>query len=390
MAFKGRLFGGIVVLGALAGWYVWGHHAPTSGGSEQTARSSRRAGPSGPVPVTVATVSKASFPVRIGGLGTVQPTNMVNVRTRVDGQIQKIYVGQGQLVKAGDLLLQIDPRPYQAALDQATAKQQQDQASLENATINYQRDAQLAKQSFASKQTLDNEAAAVRQAQAQIAADQASVFSAQTQLGYTKVYAPISGRTSIRSVDVGNIAQAAGVVTIMTIAQVQPIDVNFTAPEGDLPRIYDAMQSGAVPVTATSTGETKVQAEGKLVVINNSVDTSTGTIQLKAEFPNQNNELWPGLSVDTEMLVATLKDVVVVPDEAVQHGPNGLFAFVVDKDEKAQMRPLGVGDSGGGKVVVLKGLEPGDRVVVAGQYRLQPGSPVSIDPSKTADASQEH
>jgi membrane fusion protein, multidrug efflux system len=386
MGFKRRAIGTIVILGAAAGgWYVWTQHneAVEQAAAHRTQTVAR-------VPVTVATVQRTDFPVQIEGLGTVQPYNTVTLRTRVDGQIENIYVKEGQLVKQGDLLLQIDPRPFQAALDEASAKEQQDEANLYNANLNFQRDAKLVTQNFTSQQQYDNDGSTVRQLTAQVASDKASVFNAQTQLSYTQIRAPISGRTSIRTVDIGNIVQA-GSQAVMTIAQVQPIAVVFTAPEGELPRIYQAMQKGPVTVDALTADDSLTLASGRLSVINNTVDTATGTIELKADYANENNALWPGLSVDTRMLTETLKNVVVAPEDAVEHGPNGLYAYVIDKNDKAQVRTISTSDSNSGKVVISKGLAPGDRVVVAGQYRLQAGTLVaaSTQPTTTTNVAEE-
>ena len=375
----------IVILGAGAGWFVW-----TGDKRSATLASASHTSTVAKVPVTIATAQRMDFPVQVAGLGTVQPYTTVTVRSRVDGQIEKIFIREGQLVKQGDLLLRIDPRPYQAALDQANAKRQQDGANLQNAQLDLQRDSKLAKQAFASRQTLDTQVATVNQLQAQLKSDQASIDSAQTQLSYTEIHSPISGRTSFLTVDVGNIVHAADQNGIMTIAQVQPIAVVFTAPEGQLPQIYKAMQGGGVAVKALSPDQSQVLATGELAVINNQVDAATGTIQLKATFPNKDNALWPGLSVDTQLVSELLKNVVVTPEDAVEHGPNGLYAFVVDNQDHAQLRTISVGESGSGKVVVTKGLNPGDRVVVAGQYRLQRGSPVTVSATPTvADVAQE-
>ena len=237
----------------------------------------------------------------IAGLGQVQAFNTVTVRTRVDGQLNKIGFSEGQMVAAGDLIAQIDPRPFQAALDQATAKQAQDQASLANAKLDLQRDTTLAKQSFATQQQLDTQNALVSQSIAQIASDAAAIDSAQVQLDYTKIVAPISGRTGIRLVDQGNLVNAAQQTGIVSIAQLQPISVLFTAPQDDLSSIAAAMAQGAPKLEVTTSDGATVIATGKLTVIDNQVDATTGSIRLKAEFDNQDNKLWPGLAVSTRL-----------------------------------------------------------------------------------------
>jgi multidrug efflux system membrane fusion protein len=325
------------------------------------------------VPVTSAQAQTADFPVYLNGLGAVEPYDTVTVNSRVDGEITKIAFKQGQMVKEGDLLAQIDPRPYQAALDQALAKKTQDEANLKNAQLNLQRYDTLAKQDFASRQQLDTQQATVDQLIAQIKGDQAAVDNAQTQLDYTSIRSPLSGKTGFRLVDPGNIVHASGTTGIVTIVKLQPISVVFTAPEEDVPQINKALAAGAVPVTALSSDGLKTLSQGHLALVNNAVDQASGNIRMKATFENTDNVLWPGLSVATRLLVDTLKQVIVVPSDAVERGPNGLYAFVVGEDNKVEMRDIKVGQEGNGQSVVLQGLTAGQKVVTAGQYRLKQG-----------------
>jgi multidrug efflux system membrane fusion protein len=329
--------------------------------------------------VSVAAVKRQDYPIVIEGLGQVQAFNTVTVRTRVDGQIEKIGFNEGQTVAAGDLIAQIDPRPYQAALDQATAKQAQDQANLANAKLDLQRYTTLAKQSFATQQQLDTQNALVSQLIAQIASDAAAIDSAQVQLDYTKIVAPISGRTGLRLVDQGNIVNAAQQTGIVSIAQLQPISVIFTAPQDDLPRIAAAVAQSAPKIEVTTSDGATVLATGKLTVIDNQVDATTGSIRLKAEFENKDDKLWPGLSVATRLTVGVDNGALVVPTEAVQHGPQGLFVYVVDDQNKAAMRPVTVSHQDATEATISKGVSEGDRVVTVGAYVLQPGARVSID-----------
>ncbi|MCF2522801.1 efflux RND transporter periplasmic adaptor subunit [Bradyrhizobium sp. G127] len=329
------------------------------------------------VPVTVANVTKADFPVYLTGLGTVQGFNTVTVRTRVDGQINQIAFKEGQLVKEGDLIAQIDPRPFQAALDQAKAKKTQDEANLTNAQRDLQRSTKLG--DFATKQTVDTQTANVQQITAQIASDDAAIFNAQTQLDYASIRAPISGVTGIRQVDVGNIVNAATQTGIVTIAQVEPISVIFTAPEEQLPAIASALRAGETKVTALTADGRKVLSEGILSLMNNQVDTTSGTIRLKATFDNKDHALWPGLSVSTRLLVNTLKNATVLPDDAVQHGTDGLYVFVVADGNKADVRKIKVGPSTDGKTLVESGVNVGEQVVTRGQYRVQPGSALAVN-----------
>ena len=357
---------------AVIGWQRFHvDHAAQPDSAQKSAAAARNAA----IPVTIATVEKADFPVWLTGLGTVQGFNTVVVRTRVDGQIDKIAFKEGDLVKQGDLLVQIDPRPFQAALDQAKAKKQQDEANLANANLDLQRFTKLGE--FATRQQTDTQRSTVAQLTAQIAADDAAIFNAQTQLDYTTVKAPISGVAGLRLVDVGNIVNAATQTGIVTVAQIEPIAVIFTAPEDQLPTINEAQAKQPLKVTALTTDGRKPLSDGVLSVINNQVDTSSGTIRLKAVFDNKDHALWPGQSVSTRLLVTTLKDATVVPDDAVQHGADGLYAFAVNADNKAELRKIKVSKSIDGRSVVDEGLKPGERVIVAGQYKVQPGSVVA-------------
>jgi len=278
------------------------------------------------------------------------------------------------MVKQGDILVEIDPRPYQAVLDQALAKKVQDQASLKDAQLNLQRYATLAKQEYATRQQLDTQQSTVDQLTAQIDGDQALIDTAQTQVGYTTIRSPITGKTSFRLVDLGNIVHAASATGIVTIAKLQPISVVFTAPEQDIPRINSAFAAGVVPVIARSSDGSKTLSQGHLAIVNNLVDQASGTISMKATFDNKDDALWPGLSVSTRLLVETLKQVTVVADDAIQHGPDGLYAYVVNADAKVEMRAIKIGADDAGTAVVLRGLQPGETVVTAGQYRLVQGS----------------
>lgn len=343
---------------------------------QQNANVAKSAAPPA-VPVTVASVTKADFPVYLTGLGTVQGFNTVTVRTRVDGQINQIAFKEGQFVKEGDLIAQVDPRPFQAALDQANAKKTQDEANLANAQRDLARSTKLGE--FATKQTVDTQTANVEQLKAQIAADQAAIFNAQTQLDYASIRAPISGVTGIRQVDVGNIVNAATQTGIVTIAQVEPISVIFTAPEEQLPDIANALRQGETKVTALTSDGRKVLSQGILSLMNNQVDSTSGTIRLKATFDNKDHALWPGLSISTRLLVNTLKDATVMPDDAVQHGNDGLYVYVVTDGNKAGLRKVKVGASTDGKTLVESGVTAGEQVVTAGQYRVQPGSALTIN-----------
>ncbi len=331
--------------------------------------------------VSVAPTKRMDYAVYVEGLGQVQAYNTVTVRTRVDGQIEKIAFEEGQVVKAGDLVAQIDPRPFQAALDQAKAKQAQDQANLANAKLDLQRYATLVKQDSGSRQQFDTQNAQVTQLIAQVAADAAAIDAAQVQLDYATIRAPLTGRVGFRLVDQGNLVSATQQTGIVTIAQMQPIAVVFTAPEDDLPRINAATAAGSPQVQVRTSDGAKLLATGKLTVVDNQVDVTTGTIRMKAEFDNRDNALWPGLAVATRLSVAVAKNALVVPDRAVQHGPSGLFVYVIDDQSRAEARPVAVSHEDEDLAVIDKGLNDGDRVVTVGQYGLQPGARVAIDAS---------
>ena len=381
---KSRTIWWLVVLVALGGggYYGWQKYQASEAAkaAQQTAASRPR-----PVPVTATPVEKADFPVYLIGLGTVQGFNTVQVRTRVDGQIDKIAFTEGQVVKEGDLLAEIDPRPYQATYDQAVAKKAQDEANIANANLDLQRYTKLGE--FATRQQLDTQRSTVAQLTAQITADEAAIFNAKTQLDYTQVKAPISGVVGLRQVDIGNIVNAATQTGIVSIAQVEPIAVIFTAPEDQLPYITEAQAVSPLKVIAITTDGKKVLAEGKLSVINNQVDTTSGTIRLKAVFDNKNHALWPGQSVSTRLLVKTLKDATVVRDDAIQHSTDGLYAYTIGKDDKAELRKVKVSYSIDGRSVVDEGLRPGEQAITGGQFKVQPGTIVSTAMA-SSDAAQ--
>jgi multidrug efflux system membrane fusion protein len=373
------LISAVVLLGYL-GWQRF-HDREVAA---KAANSQRLALRNAPVPVTIAPVVKADFPVYLNGLGTVQGFNTVLVRTRVDGQIDKVAFKEGQMVKQGDLLVEIDPRPYQATLDQAKAKKAQDEANLANANLDLQRYTKLGE--FATRQQTDTQRSTVAQLTAQITADDAAIFNAQTQLNYTQVKSPISGVAGLRQVDIGNIVNASAQTGIVTIAQIEPIAVIFTAPQDQLPAIKEGEAKQPLKVIALTQDGKKTLSEGVLSVINNQVDTTSGTIRLKAVFDNKDHALWPGQSITTRLLVTTLRDATVVPDDAVQHGTDGLYAFAVSQDNKAELRKITVSKSIDGRSVVEQGLAPGERVIVAGQYRVQPGSTLAIKVAETGQA----
>src|SRR5271156_1119990 len=372
---KSRTIRWIVVIAAAAALGYFGWHR-FYGENQATAANLAQKSARPAVRVATAPVAKSDFPVYLTGLGTVQGFNTVLVRTRVDGQIDKIAFKEGQVVKQGDLLVEIDPRPYQATLDQAKAKKAQDEANLANVNLDLQRFIKLGE--FATKQQLDTQHSTVLQLTAQIEADTAAIANAQTQLDYTAIQSPIPGVVGLRQVDIGNIVNASSQTGIVSVAQVEPIAVIFTAPEGQLPYINEAQAIAPLKVIAITTDGKKPLAEGVLAVVNNQVDSTSGTIRLKAVFENKDHALWPGQSVSTRLLVRTLKGATVVPDDAVQHGTEGLFVYTVDQNNKAELHKVKVNQSIDGHSVIESGVSAGQRGIIAGPFKVQPGAVVSI------------
>jgi multidrug efflux system membrane fusion protein len=330
------------------------------------------------VAVETATVERVTVPVYLEGLGNVQAFYTANITARVDGELQRVAFVEGQTVKKGQLLAQIDPRPNQAALDQAIATEAKDSAQLDSAKSDLERYVKLAPQNLASQQTLDTQRALVAQLQAQIKVDRAIIDNARTQLAYTSIVSPISGRTGIRKVDPGNNVHATDTAGIVVVTQMQPISIVFTLPEDELLAVGNALNAGAVRVTALSRDDKTQLDTGTLSLIDNEIDPSTATMRLKATFPNLQNTLWPGQFVNVRVLVREQRDALTLPSAAIQHGPDGLFTFVVKPDSTVEMRPLKTGEDSEGLVVVTDGLSAGERVVTSNQYRLQPGTHVSL------------
>jgi multidrug efflux system membrane fusion protein len=333
--------------------------------------ASRNAPPA--IAVDTAAAKHSDVPIYLQGLGTVQAFYTVTVTARVDGEIQKIGFTEGQTVHKGDLLAQIDPRPNQAAYEQALATKAKDEAMLANAKRDYDRYILLQPQDLASKQTVDTQRATVDQLTAQVKVDQAAIDNARTQLDYTRITSPIDGRTGIRLIDPGNIVRAAATAGIVVVTQVQPISVVFTLPEEDLSTVGGALATGTVQVTTLSRDGGTVLDQGTLSLIDNQIDQTTGTARLKAVFPNTRNTLWPGQFVNARVLVRTEHDVLTLPSSAVQLGPNGPFTYVVKGDSTVEVRPLELGAESGGLTVIKKGIALNERVVTSNQYRLQAG-----------------
>jgi len=358
----------------LVGWGVV--HRSRSNTTATTAAGTAR-GQTLPVPVAEGIVATRDVPIYLDGLGTVQAFNTVTVHARVDGQLMKVAFAEGQDVKAGDVLVQLDPAPYQAALDQAVAKTAQDTAQLGNARVDLQRYADLLKTDSITQQIYDTQKALIAQLEATVKADRAAAESARVSLDYTTIRSPIDGRVGIRQVDAGNIVHASDANGLLVVTQLRPISVVFTLPEQSLTKLQQYQIEGQeFPVLAISRDNTNLLAQGTLAVIDNQIDTTTGTIKLKATIANENLRLWPGQFVNTRLLLTTRSNSPVVPASVVQRGPDGAFAFVIQEDQTVAMRPLKVAQIEGGTALIESGLEPGERVVVDGQYKLQPGAHV--------------
>ena len=330
------------------------------------------------VAVETALATSADVPVYLQGLGTVQAFYTVTVTARVDGELQKIAFTEGQTVHTGDLLAQIDPRPNQAAYEQALATKAKDQAQLENAKRDLQRYTELEPEDLASKQTVDTQHALVDQMAAQLQSDQAVIDNARTQLDYTRIVSPINGRTGIRLVDPGNIVHAADTTGIVVVTQIQPISVIFTLPEEDLGVMQTALAAGPVSVsTVARDGGTELD-RGTLSLIDNEIQQATGTLKLKATFENAHNTLWPGQYVNARVLIRTERNALTVPTSAVQLGPDGPFTYVVKADSTVEVRRVKIGAQTDAVTVIQSGIELNERVAITNQYRLQAGTHVSF------------
>jgi multidrug efflux system membrane fusion protein len=334
-----------------------------------------------PIPVVVAAALASDVPVYFNGIGSVQAYNTVTVHSRVDGELMEVAFVEGQDVKAGQVLARIDPRTYQAQLDQVTATKAKDEALLADARLDLERYINLGNR--VTGQILDTQRALVKQVEATVRVDQANIDNARTLLGYCTIASPIDGRTGYRLVDKGNIVHATDVNGLVVVTQIQPISVLFTLPEDDFEMVNRQMATGPLAVAASGRADNEVLDQGTLLLINNQIDQTTGTIQLKATFPNLSRTLWPGQFVNARLLVETRQGAVTVPAAAVQRGPQGVYAFVVKADNKAQMLPIKVSTAnlGGPTVLIDSGIAAGDQVVIDGQLKLRAGASVKLVPS---------
>jgi multidrug efflux system membrane fusion protein len=338
------------------------------------------------VPVTAATVTKQDVPIFLNGLGAVQAFNTVTVKARVDGQLEKLGYTEGQEVRQGDLIAQIDPRPFQAQLAQAQAAKVRDEAQLQNARLDLARFSNLATKEYASRQSVDTQRAMVAQLEAAVQGDQAAIDNATVQLGYTKITSPITGRTGIRLIDEGNIIHANDAGGLVVITQLHPISVVFVLAQDHLDDITAEMAKGTLKVEAFKRDDTTKLGEGTLALIDNQIDQTTGTLKLKATFANANNALWPGEFVNARLLLRVRQNALTVPEQVVQRGPKGTFAYVIKSDNTVEQRPITTGTPRNGLAIIREGLAEGERVVVDGQYKLRAGVRVQIGPGASAPA----
>jgi len=362
---------GVLVIG----WLIFGRAHEKSAPQQSMA-----------VPVTASQVVTRDVPLNLTGIGTVQAYNTVTIRPRVDGELVNVAFREGQDVKKGDVLAQIDPRPYQAALDNALATLAKDQAALNNARRDLARYQDTAPKGYSSKQQLDTQQSTVQSAEALIQADTAMVESARVQLGYTTIAAPLDGVTGIRLVDQGNIVHAADTTGLVVITQLQPISAIFTLPQAELPKVAAAQAQSPLSVTALDSDGVTELGQGTLALIDNQIDPTTGSVRLKANFPNDRRTLWPGQFVNVRLQVGEVRNGIAIATRAIQRGPKGFFAFIVKSDDTVEMRSLALGPEDRGQTLVRQGLAAGDRVVLDGQLRLQPGAHVQVSDEKAASA----
>jgi multidrug efflux system membrane fusion protein len=367
----------LVAMAGLLGWW-W------LSGAGETARAADPAPPP-EVPVKTAQAKVQDVPVLLNGLGTVQALNVVEIKAQVNGTLIALPAREGQEVHKDDIVAEIDPRPYKAALDQAIAQRNEDAALLRSAQLDLARYQKLAKQSFAPIQQVDDQQATVDKQIAAVAVDNAMIETAQINLGYCIIRAPMDGRVSLYQLNVGNLVEVASQTGIVSITQDKPISVVFTLPEAELARVQAARTRGPVPVEVTNGQDTRhAIATGTLLTPNNTIDTTTGTISLKANFANDDGHLWPGQFVNARVRVDTLKDVVTVPVPAIEHGPDGLFVYVTKPDGSVDQVDVQVGYQTDDEAVVTKGLSGRETVVVSGQSRLAPGIRVRATDSNAA------
>ena len=373
---------GIVLIAALAvgGYYYWQwRSAPSPAAAAGATKGGARGAQGGPTPVVATAATQGDIDVIVNGLGTVTPLRTVTVKTRVDGELVRVLFEEGQLVKEGQLLAEIDARPFQVQLQQAEGQLARDRALLENARIDLERYQTLFQQDSIAKQQVDTQASLVRQYEGAIRVDMSQVDNARLQLAYARISAPIGGRLGLRLVDPGNIVRAGDANGIVVITQLQPISVLYTVPQDLLPALMKRLQSGdEIAVEAWDREQKAKLADGALASADNQVDPQTGTVKLKARFANADRGLFPQQFVNVRMKLDTLHDTVIVPAAAVQRGAQGMFVYVVQPDHTAALRTVKLGPADGQRQSIAEGLRPGEIVVTDGTDRLRPGAPVEV------------
>jgi multidrug efflux system membrane fusion protein len=370
----------LITVLAIAGGLAVTHKFPFERPAAPSAAASTPA-----VPVVTGTVAQHDVPIYLRGVGTVIAYNTVVIRSQIQGQIVSINFTQGQAVHTGDLLAQIDPRPYQAQLDQVTATRDRDKAQLANAQANLKRYSTLGNQGWATPQLVETQQAQVQQLQAAIKGDEALIEAAQTQLSYTRLTSPIDGVTGIRQIDIGNIIHPTDPNGLVVVTQLQPISVIFTLPETELAQIQVQLAKGPLTVEAYNQDDTIKLDEGKLDFIDNEILQTTGSVRFRADFPNPAHRLWPGELINVWLLIDTRHNGLTVSAPAVQQGPQGAYVYVIGSDSKVEARPVKVAEVSGGQALIDSGLTANEKVVVDGQYKLQPGARVTILTGKAAE-----
>ncbi len=385
-AFVRRYLIQLIILLAIAGGITWIviHH------SEPTAQPPKRGAMGGSVPVAVAEVVKGDIPIVLSALGTATPLASVTVKTQIAGQLIQVAFTEGQLVHKGDFLAQIDPRPYQAQLEQYLGQMQRDQAQLRAAEIDLERYKMLVAEDSIARQQLDTQASLVQQYRGAVETDKALVSNARLNISYFHIVAPITGRIGLRQVDQGNYVQLSDSAGLVIITQIQPITVVFTVPEDQIPALVKQFRSGAVlQVAAYDRSATTKLADGKVLTIDNQIDTTTGTVKVKAIFDNQDESLYPNQFVNVKLMLDTLSGATLVPNAAILRGAPGTFVYVVREENKVAVRPIKAGPSSTEKTAILDGLNVGDKVVVDGTDKLRDGAIVSIPTGEAPKATRD-
>ena len=376
----------LIVVAAICVLVLFGY-ARSRGKAAAASAPQRGGGMQQVVPVAIAAVTQQDMPVYLDGLGSVQAFNTVTIKTRIDGEVTQVAFREGQDVKKGELLIVIDPRPYQVALEQAQATMYRDQSQLTIAKRNVERYSELFKEGVVSQQDLDTQQSAEGNLEGMVRADQAAIDNAKLNLAYTHITAPFDGRVGLRLVDPGNMVHAADTTGMLVLTQMHPIAVIFTLPEDNLPPVLKRLQKGTMTVDVYSRDNRNHLSTGSLLTVNNQIDQTTGTVRLKAVFDNNDSMLWPNQFVNARLLLDVKKNATVVPAAAVQRGAEGTYAFVVKADNTVEVRQVKVGVTEGNLIAVNQGLNPGENVVTDGQDKLQAGSRVRPSaPNTSADA----